>query len=384
MSREERIQIIKALEQHYKSEESEENIKIIVLFHSSRRGPLASAKMHIEQIRYIFEHVKEDQYDKIILFLYTHGGDVNVPLRLVQLIREHCNTFEVMIPFCAHSAGTLICLGADKIIMGKMAELSPIDPTTSNPFNPEDKNNKPNKIPISVEDVTAYLNLAIDKYGISGEDKKLEVFSRLTKKIHPLALGNVYRKIQLIRILANKLIELQNEENRPEPEIINRIVENLTEKFYTHDFFIGREEAKNLELSVKESNEELEKLMWNLYELYEKESQMLIPFSPEKIFDDNIGNRQKFKLPDNFKINIPKTLKGNPQIANEIVRNIVQQIVPNVQDVTPINEIFPSAFIESTERSDIYYINAKITGSIQPSGKRDINVFFHFEWKTEK
>jgi ClpP class serine protease len=35
--------------------------------------------------------------------------------------------FEVVVPKMAKSAGTLICLGATKIIMGEMAELGPLD-----------------------------------------------------------------------------------------------------------------------------------------------------------------------------------------------------------------------------------------------------------------
>ena len=31
----------------------------------------------------------------------------------------------------AHSAATMICLGADEIVMGKMSEISPLDPATA-------------------------------------------------------------------------------------------------------------------------------------------------------------------------------------------------------------------------------------------------------------
>ena len=67
---------------------------------------------------------------KISLFLYTSGGDMLAPIRIVKLIRNHCDEFEVLVPYKAHSAGTLICLGADTIAMGKLGELTPVDPTT--------------------------------------------------------------------------------------------------------------------------------------------------------------------------------------------------------------------------------------------------------------
>ena len=74
---------------------------------------------------------------KISLLLYTSGGDMLAPIRIVKLIRNHCDKFEVLVPYKAHSAGTLICLGADSIVMGKLGELTPVDPTTGHPFNPQ-------------------------------------------------------------------------------------------------------------------------------------------------------------------------------------------------------------------------------------------------------
>jgi ClpP class serine protease len=64
------------------------------------------------------------------------------------------------VPYKAHSAGTMIALGADEIVMSDLSEISPIDPSTANVFNPSDPTNLQNKIPISVEDVIAYFDLA--------------------------------------------------------------------------------------------------------------------------------------------------------------------------------------------------------------------------------
>src|SRR2546427_6800245 len=60
---------------------------------------------------------------KLSLFLYTRGGDTLTAWSLVNLIRQFCEELEVVIPSKAHSAGTLIALGADKIVMTKQATL---------------------------------------------------------------------------------------------------------------------------------------------------------------------------------------------------------------------------------------------------------------------
>ena len=82
------------------------------------------------------------------------------PIRIVKLIRNHCDEFEILVPYKAHSAGTLICMGADTIVMGKLGELTPVDPTTDHPFNPQNPSNPQQRLPVSVEDLNSYLLFA--------------------------------------------------------------------------------------------------------------------------------------------------------------------------------------------------------------------------------
>ncbi|MBE0466891.1 MAG: hypothetical protein IBX71_06665, partial [Candidatus Desulforudis sp.] len=131
-------------------------------------------------------------YDRLDLFLYSRGGDVLTPWRLVHLIREFAPELSVLVPFRAYSAGTLICLGADEMVMGAMGELGPIDPSVVNAFNPKDPVNPAARLPVNVEDVYSFLALARDVAGMAKEDMQ-EAFLILTEKIHPLALGNVHR-----------------------------------------------------------------------------------------------------------------------------------------------------------------------------------------------
>ncbi len=181
------------------------------------------------------------------LFLYTRGGNTDSVWPLVCLLREYCDRLTVIVPFRAHSGGTLICLGAHEIIMTEYAELSPIDPTTGNAFNPTDPTNPTNRFGISVEDVAAYFELAKDRAGITKEEHKLEVLKELVSgnRVHPLALGNVQRVYLQIRRLAERLLALHLDE-RGDKQRIERIVTALAEKFYSHVHAITRVEAKDL------------------------------------------------------------------------------------------------------------------------------------------
>jgi len=65
----------------------------------------------------------------LLLILNSTGGDVAAAYLIAKLCREHtAASFEVAVPRRAKSAATLICCGADRIHMGSLSELGPIDP----------------------------------------------------------------------------------------------------------------------------------------------------------------------------------------------------------------------------------------------------------------
>jgi hypothetical protein len=229
---------------------------------------------------------------KIDLFLYTRGGDVLTPWRLVNLIREYTEHFSVIVPFRSYSAGTLICLGSDEIIMGKMGELGPIDPSVVNAFNPQDPINPQARVPVSIEDVYSYLALAREKSGSHLDELMDKSFLLLAEKIHPLALGNVHRNYMLIRSLATKLLRLQM--NPPSDDKIISIVDNLTEKLYAHNHMISRREAdKEIQLPVLYPDPYLEDLIWKLYADFAQEMALNEPFNPADMLN---GPRIEFEV----------------------------------------------------------------------------------------
>lgn len=263
------------------------NSKVITLITSDRYStmPLQGIQAQIasDQVSQIINHLKKIEKTEescLDLFIYSRGGDVNTAWPLVSNIRNYFKKFNILIPVHAHSSATLIALGADKIVMSKTASLSPIDPTVANPFNPRENNQA---LGISVEDVASYFSLAKDKktVDINSEDNITKVFNILAKKVHPLALGNVKRSHSQIRLLAKKLLTLHPASQLP-PEKIELIINELTEKFFTHSHSIFREEAKQTGLDgiVVDSTEEEESLFWSLYQDYEKEMQLKDFFDP--------------------------------------------------------------------------------------------------------
>jgi hypothetical protein len=64
------------------------------------------------------------------LLLHTGGGDIDAAEKLVSMMRQRVGIakLRVIVPDFAKSAGTLIALGADSIVMSDTSELGPIDP----------------------------------------------------------------------------------------------------------------------------------------------------------------------------------------------------------------------------------------------------------------
>lgn len=271
--------------------------KVITYATSDRQGPV-NARVAMDIIPIISAQLRKiGKTEKIDLVLYSAGGDTMVPWRLVSMIREYCDKFSVIVPYKAHSAATMIALGADEIVMSDMSELSPIDPSTANVFNPVDPQNPQNRIPISVEEVMSYFDLAKNKFGIKSDEELTKIFNKFvesTPSIHPLALGNVNRTHNLIKILAKRLLKSHKQPLKEDE--IEKVIEFLTEKLYSHQYYIGRKEAKE-DLGIKtvvNADKKLSDLMTEIYEEYEKEMQMTKIWNPENEFSK--GQNQEYKI----------------------------------------------------------------------------------------
>lgn len=334
MQRPARKKLIKKLEAVRKS-------KVICYINSDRRSdppvPGINTKLSAEAQPFFYEHLKKiGKVKQLDLLLYTRGGVTHSIMPLVQLIREFCDKFSVLIPYKAHSGGTLICLGADEIVMSRMGELSPIDPTTANQFNPRIVPNDPKspQIGISVEDVTSFFELAKDKKVGLKEKEMLPIFQLLSDKVHPLALGNVYRVYSQIRFLAKQLLRMHLKKTGDAK--IEVIVETFAKMFYSHDYFITYKEAVGVlgNRIVKKAKSDEEESMWEIFQSYSSDLELINPFNVRSF----IGDDKEKKL----------TIKG-AYIESESLTHCfitkakittVQNIPPNVHvQVQPGQEI---------------------------------------------
>jgi len=220
--------------------------------------------------------------NKISLILYTKGGNTMTAYSLVNLIRQYCTEFEIIIPSKARSSGTIISLGADNIVMTKQATLGPIDPSLNSPLNPQDPrqpNNPTALIPVSVESIQGYFDLAKDELKLNSETELKDVLISLSEKVHPLVLGNIYRSRSQIKMVARKLLLKQL--GGGEAEKIDTIVSFLCSDSGSHDYAIYRNEASDeLGLTIEKPTDALYSKIKEIFEDIQEELKLLQPFDP--------------------------------------------------------------------------------------------------------
>ncbi len=336
----------------------------MIVYFTRDRKPFGS-RIAEDVVRSLYDHLINlelpEKNKKIDIFIYSRGGDISVPWRITTMIREFCDEFNVLIPYKAQSAATLLSLGADNIIMGKKAELGPIDPTLVKATVSE------GSLPaqeISVEDVNSFISFLKERANINDQEPLAQVVENLVKQISPLTLGRVNRQHSHIRLVARKLLSSRN--MRLDEEKINTIIEILTEKIYSHGHTIGRKEALDIGLPIMFPDPEIETLIWDLYLKYENYLKLNDPLFIEIELENNdeklITNEPvaliesvkklhvfrtsyhlnlKRKIPANIQLNInlnlslPPTIKPDqiPQQSQIILQNLIKQVQEQLQQL---------------------------------------------------
>lgn len=271
---EKRVEIYKKLEEAF-------DTKIITYITGDRPGFEANIAGDVIDI-FIEQLDKIGVTKSISLFLYTRGGDLAAAWNIINLLKLFCDDLHVIVPHKAHSAGTLMCIGANSIMMTKQATLGPIDPSLNSPLNPIIPNTT-NNIPVSVEAVKGYLSFAKEELGIKDDMALSNILGKLSDYVHPLVLGNVYRSQSQIKMIAEKLLTSQVTDQEKKQQIIAFLCSDSG----SHDYTINRREAKNLlGLNVQTPNHEEYLLIKELYNNFSNELEFGKKFNQQQIIQN--------------------------------------------------------------------------------------------------
>ncbi|MFN9812541.1 MAG: SDH family Clp fold serine proteinase [Deltaproteobacteria bacterium] len=224
---------------------------------------------------------------KISLVLHTRGGNTLAAWSLVNLIRQFCDDFEVIVPAKAQSAGTLIAMGANAIVMTKQATLGPIDPSITGPLNPTLATpGGPQRVPVSVEAINGFLEFAKEGLGTGAAHHELgALMGELTRQVHPLVLGSAFRARAQIRMLGRRLLQRHMTDNAT----IDKLLAFLCSESGSHDYTIFRREARDeLGLNIIKPTVDEYLVLKALYDQVSAELQLGDPYDPNVLLNRHV------------------------------------------------------------------------------------------------
>lgn len=368
--RENRLRLIRAIQ-------TQRDSRVLAYLTGTRQG--AAAQIGGDALRPMYRHLRAMGFEgteRIDLYLYSPGGRVEVPWPMVSMLREYCRELSVLVPYRAHSAATLIALGADHIVMGKKGELGPIDPIYTHAQGGEETIRRES---MSVEDVMAFISFIKERAGLGDQAALADSVNILADKLTPWGLGAIYRTHSHIRLLAQKL--LASHAQPPDERRVAAIIDFLAEKMYFHGHAIGRGEAAEIGLCVETADETLDDLMWNLFERYEELMNLGQPIDPrgmipqgqnkyeevvtiaciesEARLDVHRGTlkfEHKRQMPPQLNLNLNLNLSLPPSVQLQqlpgAVQNAVQQMLQGLQQQVAVlvqQQLAREAPIQRTE-----------------------------------
>lgn len=112
---------IEVLQDTILSLEKQRKSRIFCLLHAPDGRP-NKGQPHIcyHEYRQLVEH-REDfkKIDRLEVLVQSPGGHANIAYQLATFFRRHCKELHYLVPMEAKSAATILCLNADKVIMGR-------------------------------------------------------------------------------------------------------------------------------------------------------------------------------------------------------------------------------------------------------------------------
>jgi hypothetical protein len=256
---------------------------------------------HVVDLRDLLRNQFFTQLDVVI---NSGGGDMNAAFQMVQLLRMHTKSLKACVPFLAKSAATLICLGADTIVLDELAQLGPLDTqiyeekkagkgefvSALNPFKTLEQLQK-----YSIETLDIAVKMVISRSDLDLDEciKHAINFVRVTtgplfSKLDPEKLGEYTRALSVGTEYGNRLLRRYK---NWDDEKVNEVLERLVHGYPSHDYIIDYIELKEIGLDAELFNEEEEQCCRKLFPLILKDTDFISLVVPQN--ENNKGQEHE-------------------------------------------------------------------------------------------
>ncbi len=205
----------------------------------------------------------KDNDNKLDLLLHTPGGSPEAAADIIRVCRSYSKKFRVIVPNAAMSAGTLIAMGSDEIIMSDTSNLGPIDPQM---IFVQAKNiviMRPAK-----SFIDAYLDLINNARHAIVNKQPSAPFLHLLDRQDPSWIIECVRARKATENLAKEQLKVNMLKDKSEKEI-----DEVVKRFFevgdknTHGRSISQDEAMSFGLNIKKEDKygEFWNMIWEIY-----------------------------------------------------------------------------------------------------------------------
>ncbi|HUK53795.1 MAG TPA: hypothetical protein VL099_10950 [Candidatus Binatia bacterium] len=219
--------------------------------------------------------------DRLSLFIKSTGGSGQSSLRMVNLLRQFVRRLTVLVPLECESAATMMALGADRILMGPLAHLSAVDTSLTHDLSPVDRDN--DRVSVSQDELHRVVKLWQAQAEVEGANPYASLFGY----VHPLVVGAVDRASALSTKLCIEILSYHLKDAKKAREISN----TLNAAYPSHSYPITLREARRIGLKVEPLDEVINRLLFELNEIYSEMGQRAsIDFDERNSHDNSILN----------------------------------------------------------------------------------------------
>lgn len=212
--------------------------------------------------------------EPVAIILDSPGGQAREAYLLARFFQRHCGGYTVVVPRWAKSAATLFSLGADRIMLGSMGELGPLDAQLSDP----DRESTMSALD-EIQALERFHAFAMD----AADSTMFMLTQRTGKKVEtllPMVLqfaADIVRPLiqsvdaihytqmsRVLKVAEEYAVRLLEPKYGPQSA---RIASALVERYPDHEFVIDAEEARTVGLEVEHLEKDLLGMIDEMYEL---------------------------------------------------------------------------------------------------------------------
>lgn len=215
--------------------------------------------------------------DKLSLFIKSGGGFGEASPRMVNLLRQYSRELTAIVPLECTSAATMLALGADRILMGPLAQLSAVDTSLTHDLSPIDRDN--DRVRVSQDELQRIVRL----WQAQATKESQNPYQSLFSYVHPLVIGAVDRSSALsIRLCVEILSYHMHDQKKAE-----QISERLNSAYPSHSYPIMLREARQIGLNADALGDTVNDQLLELNEIYSEMGQRASTDYDERNSHDN-------------------------------------------------------------------------------------------------